>query len=119
MVPMDIAQAYYMQGLKGMPKGLAKGFGKGGMRKPLSKYQEKLKKIEPKKLIWVGNLSKKTTWKALEKHFAEVKKPTVSDIKKKGDKITAIVAYKSEGDGEEAHGVRYQEKGRQDHCDSG
>merc|ERR1712187_680076 len=56
---------------------------------------------EPKKLIWVGNLSKKTTWKALEKHFAEVKKPTVSDIKKKGDKITAIVAYKSEEDVEE------------------
>merc|ERR1719221_2131925 len=68
------------------------------MRKPMSKYQEKLKKVDSKKLVWVGSLSKKTTWKALEKHFAEVKKPTVSDIVKKGDKITAIVAYKSEED---------------------
>merc|ERR1712187_875022 len=104
MVPMDIAKAYYMQGLgKGMSKGgkgWAKGFGKGGkgMRKPVNKYQEKLKKVDSKNLVWVGNLSKKTTWKALEKHFAEVKKPTVSDIVKKGDKVTAIVAYKSEED---------------------
>merc|ERR1712187_989045 len=57
-----------------------------------------LKKVDSNKLVWVGNLSKKTTWKALEKHFAEVKKPTVSDIVKKGDKVTAIVAYKSEED---------------------
>merc|ERR1719436_539960 len=68
------------------------------MRKPLNKFQEKLKKVDSKNLVWVGNLSKKTTWKALEKHFAEVKKPTVSDIVKRGDKITAIVAYKSEED---------------------
>merc|ERR1719436_1322606 len=68
------------------------------MRKPLNKFQEKLKKVDSKNLVWVGNLSKKTTWKALEKHFAEVKKPAISDIVKKGDKITAIVAYKSEED---------------------
>merc|ERR1711879_418565 len=77
--------------------GGGKGFGKAA-KKPVNKYQEKLKKIDSKNLVWVGNLAKKTTWKALEKHFATVKKPTVSDIVKKGEKITAIVAYKSEED---------------------
>merc|ERR1719379_2594662 len=87
--------------MKGMQKGMAKGSGKGfkgKAAKPVNKYQEKLKKIDNSKLVWVGNLSKKTTWKALEKHFATVLKPTVSDIKTKGGKITAIVAFKSEED---------------------
>lgn len=106
---LQMAQAYYFKGLsKGKGKGSkGKGGGKGGkgVKKPLNKFQEKLKKIDSKNLVWVGGLSKKTTWKALEKHFAEIKKPTVSDIMKKGDKITAIVAYKSEEDVSEIVGA--------------
>merc|ERR1711920_882360 len=80
------------------------GYGKGGkgkMKKPLTKYQEKLRKVDASKLVWVGGLSPKTTWKVLEKHFAEVVKPTVSDIKEKKNKegkITAMVAFKTPED---------------------
>jgi len=79
-------------------KGSGKSFGKGGKGKPLNKYQEKLKKTDSSKLVWVGGLSSKTTWKSLESHFATVLKPSVSDIVAKKDKITAILAYKSAED---------------------
>jgi len=95
----------YMQGVaaaKGFGKAAAKGFGKGRVGKPapkpVSKWQEKLKKIDASKLVWVGGLSPKTTWKTLEKHFSEILKPTVSDIVKKPKGITAMLAYKSEED---------------------
>merc|ERR1719356_797162 len=85
-----------------MPQGfVGKGFGKGKAKKPLSKYQEKLKKVPGDRLVWVSGLSPKTKWKALEKHFAEVVKPTVSDIKErknKEGKITATVAFKTPED---------------------
>merc|ERR1712151_1229056 len=75
--------------------------GKGFVEKPLSKHQEKLRKVDASRLVWVGGLSPKTKWKALEKHFAEVAKPTVSDIKErknKEGKITAMVAFKTPED---------------------
>merc|ERR1719356_1135571 len=85
-----------------MPQGfVGKGFGKGKLKKPLAKYQKKIRKVDASKLVWVGGLSPKTTWKALEKHFAEVVKPTVSDIKEKKNKegkITARVAFKTPED---------------------
>ncbi|CAE8594123.1 unnamed protein product, partial [Polarella glacialis] len=40
--------------------------------------------------VWVGGLAEGTNWKALEKHFAAVKKPVVTEIMKKG---TAVLAY--------------------------
>merc|ERR1712187_954632 len=68
-------------------------------KKPLSKWEEKLKKVDASKLVWVGGLSAKTTWKSLEKHFAEVVKPSLSDIKKgKDGTITARVAFKTPED---------------------
>merc|ERR1712087_1056001 len=100
MMQMEqMAQMYYMKGLsKGMGKSGGKGgkmFGKASMKKPLSKWEEKMKKVDASKLVWVGGLSPKTTWKSLEKHFAEVIKPSLSDIKKSKDgKITAKVAFK-------------------------
>merc|ERR1712048_100954 len=78
-----------------------KGGGKGKGKKPLDKFEEKLKKVDASRLVWVCGLSSKTKWKALEKHFADVAKPTVSDIKErknKEGKITAMVAFKTPED---------------------
>merc|ERR1712048_274685 len=70
--------------------------GRGVVKKPLNKFQEKLRKVDASRLVWVSGLSSKTTWKTLEKHLAEVVKPTVSNNKE--GKITAMVAFKTPED---------------------
>jgi len=82
---------------KGKGKGMVKGKGKG-LAKPVNKYEQKLRQIDPSLLAWVGGLSPKTTWKQVEKHFAEVAKPTLSDVKQNNGKTTAIVAFKTADD---------------------
>lgn len=57
-----------------------------------SKYEEKLKKIDASLKVWVGGLAAGTTWKQIEKHFAEVAKPAVTDVI---GKKNAVVAYKT------------------------
>lgn len=87
--------------VKTVVKKVVKGQGKGKVQKPLTKYQEKLKKIEKSRLVWIGGLSPKTGWKKLEKHLAEVVKPVVADIyekKTKDGKVQAKVAFKTEED---------------------
>eukprot|EP00931_Biecheleriopsis_adriatica_P063017 TRINITY_DN380_c0_g1_i5.p1 TRINITY_DN380_c0_g1~~TRINITY_DN380_c0_g1_i5.p1 ORF type:complete len:316 (+),score=105.06 TRINITY_DN380_c0_g1_i5:80-1027(+) len=87
---------------KGAVKGAAKGAGKGAVRsgaKTLSKYEEKLKKIDASLKVWIGGLAEGTSWKDVEKHFTSVAKPTVTDVMKKG---TAVVAYKTTEDVETA-----------------
>jgi RNA recognition motif-containing protein len=66
------------------------------------KIREKLRSIDASKKVWVGNLSKKTTWKELEKHFKDVAKPTVVDINEK--KGTGVVCFKTEEDATSAIG---------------
>merc|ERR1712048_1132665 len=60
-----------------------------------TKIAKKLKETDPTCKVWVGGLSPKTTWKALEKHFTDVKKPKVTEIMRKGK---ACVAYETEED---------------------
>merc|ERR1712048_147944 len=82
--------------------------GRGVVKKPLNKFQEKLRKVDASRLVWVSGLSSKTTWKTLEKHLAEVVKPTVSNIKErknKEGKITAMVAFKTPEDVEAVVGA--------------
>merc|ERR1711879_1118873 len=86
------------------------------------------------RLVWVCGLSPKTTWKTLEKHLAEVVKPTVSNIKErknKEGKLTAMVAFKtpedvaavvealngSELDGEVIEVDKWEKKDREDNGD--
>merc|ERR1712014_408697 len=60
-----------------------------------SKVAELMKATEPSCKVWVGGLSDKTTWKELEKHFAEVAKPKATEIMRKGK---AVLAYEKEED---------------------
>mmetsp|Transcript_60394 Transcript_60394/g.124996 ORF Transcript_60394/g.124996 Transcript_60394/m.124996 type:complete len:317 (-) Transcript_60394:87-1037(-) len=77
-----------------------KGQGRQGqLKKPVSKFSEKLRATDPSLKVWVGNLSKNTTWKELEQHFATVAKPAVTDIMRNG---TAVLAYKTVEDVEAA-----------------
>jgi len=64
-------------------------------KKPVSKYEEKLRTIDPTLKVWIGGLTADTTWKDLEKHFATVVKPSITEIRKNG---TAVAAYKSVAD---------------------
>jgi len=67
--------------------------GGGQGQKSNSKYMDKLDKIDVEKKVWVGGLSKDTTWKTLEKHFLETcgTKPKISEILPKGK---ACLAFK-------------------------
>jgi len=71
----------------------------GQLKKPLSKFAQKLRGTDPSLKVWVGGLAEGTTWKDVEKHFASVSKPTCTDIMKGG---TAVVAYGSVEDVETA-----------------
>ncbi|CAE7905910.1 unnamed protein product [Symbiodinium microadriaticum] len=71
----------------------------GQLKKPLSKFAQKLRGTDPSLKVWVGGLAEGTTWKDVEKHFATVSKPTCTDIMKGG---TAVVAYGSVEDVETA-----------------
>lgn len=77
-----------------------KGGGKGGKgkgaAKQVDKFKEKLSKIDSSLKVWVGGLSKKVTWKELEKHFTAISKPAVTDVNEK--RGTGVVAFKSEDD---------------------
>lgn len=70
--------------LRGRPGAVAK--------KPLSKYEEKLRTIDSSLKVWIGGLTPNTTWKDVEKHFATVAKPSITEIRKNG---TAVAAYKT------------------------
>lgn len=61
-------------------------------KKPLSKYEEKLRTIDPSLKVWIGGLTPDTTWRDVEKHFATVVKPSITEIRKNG---TAVAAYKT------------------------
>jgi len=77
-----------------------KALGKGGKgKKPLTKTEERLQKIDNSLKVWIGGLPESTTWKELEEHFATVKKPKVSDVMKKGH---GVVAYDTVEDVETA-----------------
>mmetsp|Transcript_46199 Transcript_46199/g.81286 ORF Transcript_46199/g.81286 Transcript_46199/m.81286 type:complete len:271 (-) Transcript_46199:189-1001(-) len=93
----------------GMPQMMSMPWGKGMSMpgKTLSKKEmdkkktiEKLQKVDNSCKVWVGGLSKKVTWKALEKHFESVAKPKVTDISEK--KGTGVVAFKTAEDAETA-----------------
>merc|ERR1712187_349737 len=56
---------------------------------------KKLQGIDPTCKVWIGGLSEKTTKQALTKHFADIKKPKIVDMMKKGK---AVIAYESEED---------------------
>jgi len=75
-----------------------KGGGKGGKgaAKQVDKFKEKLSKIDSSLKVWVGGLSKKVTWKELEKHFTQINKPAVTDVNER--KGTGVVAFKNEDD---------------------
>jgi len=75
-----------------------KGGGKGGkgVAKQVDKFKEKLSKIDSSLKVWVGGLSKKVTWKELEKHFTQINKPAVTDVNER--KGTGVVAFKNEDD---------------------
>eukprot|EP00439_Symbiodinium_sp_Y106_P052138 s2646_g6.t5 len=62
----------------------------GQLKKPLSKFAQKLQGTDPSLQVWVGGLAEDTTWKEVERHFASVSKHTCTDIMKGG---TAVVAY--------------------------
>merc|ERR1712187_772664 len=103
MMQMPVPVMYGGMKMPKMKGSVGKGSkgGKGIVKKPLTKIQEKLKKIEASKLVWVGGLSPKTTWKELKEHFADIVKPTVADIKErknKEGKITATLAFKEPED---------------------
>merc|ERR1712187_253789 len=57
--------------------------------------RKKLQGIDPTCKVWIGGLSEMTTKQALTKHFADIKKPKMVDMMKKGK---AVVAYESEED---------------------
>eukprot|EP00442_Polarella_glacialis_P054407 CAMPEP_0115085698 /NCGR_PEP_ID=MMETSP0227-20121206/22101_1 /TAXON_ID=89957 /ORGANISM="Polarella glacialis, Strain CCMP 1383" /LENGTH=334 /DNA_ID=CAMNT_0002474927 /DNA_START=78 /DNA_END=1082 /DNA_ORIENTATION=- len=81
--------AAFVKGKAGVAPAKGKGGVKGG-KAPISKYEEKLRTTDASLKVWVGGLAEGTNWKALEKHFAAVKKPVVTEIMKKG---TAVLAY--------------------------
>jgi len=84
-------------GSKGFGKGFGKSFGKAtGKRVETSnKFMDKLGKIDADKKVWIGGLSKDTTWKKLEKHFAETcgTKPNITELLPKG---RGCCAFKNE-----------------------
>jgi len=59
---------------------------KFGKDEEWNKSMDKLNKVESEKKVWIGGLSKSTTWKKLEKHFEETcgSKPQISEILPKG-----------------------------------
>merc|ERR1711972_873845 len=56
------------------------------------KMKAKMTAIAPELKVWVGNLTVKTDWKMIRKHFEDVAKPQLVTVMKKG---TACVAYKT------------------------
>jgi len=82
--------------MKGTVAGKVTGKAAGkGLTPGEAKVKEKMSKIESKLKVWVGNLSEKTTWKALAKHLEDVAKPQLVNVMRKG---TACVAYENEDD---------------------
>merc|ERR1712187_166885 len=80
----------------GKAKAKAKAKGKDKAKDPAKEATiQKLKAIDSSCKVWVGGLSEKTTQKALTNHFAQVAKPKIVDLMKKGK---AVVAYGSEGE---------------------
>lgn len=84
-----------------MPQMFFKGGGKGKVmdKKAADKKKtiERLQKVDVSCKVWVGGLSKKVTWKMLEKHFEEaVAKPAVTDVSE--TKGTGVVAFKTAED---------------------
>jgi RNA recognition motif-containing protein len=75
---------------------MAKGKGKGAQ--VVDKTKEKLRKFDASKKVWVGGMSKTTTWKKLEKHVRETAdlKPAVVDVNEK--KGTGVICFKNEDD---------------------
>merc|ERR1712176_856697 len=59
------------------------------------KYLEKLKTIDSSLKVWVGGLGKNVTWEDLEKHFADVAKPSLTHVYNTGK---GVVCFKSEAD---------------------
>eukprot|EP00930_Biecheleria_cincta_P021405 TRINITY_DN15883_c0_g1_i1.p1 TRINITY_DN15883_c0_g1~~TRINITY_DN15883_c0_g1_i1.p1 ORF type:complete len:300 (-),score=75.02 TRINITY_DN15883_c0_g1_i1:119-973(-) len=79
---------------------VGKAAGKGGKgKKPLTKTEERLQKIDNSLKVWVGGLPEGTTWKQLEEHFATVVKPKVTDVMRAGH---GVVAYDNAEDVETA-----------------
>jgi len=78
-------------------KGKGKGKGKDPKKEQFRKSMDKLDKFEASQKVWVGGLSKDTTWKQLEKHCEETggTKPKLTEVMKKG---TGVLAFKSEDD---------------------
>jgi RNA recognition motif-containing protein len=67
------------------------------VKKPISKVAEKLKTVDPSLKVWVGGLTKETTFKELSKHFEDnFSKPKLVDILAKGGR--AVVTYESTDD---------------------
>jgi len=81
-------------GGKGVGFPMAKGKGKG----TVDKTKEKLRTFQASQKLWVGGMSKTTTWKKLEKHVKEVAelKAAVVDVNEK--KGTGVVCFKNEDD---------------------
>eukprot|EP00933_Yihiella_yeosuensis_P050298 TRINITY_DN48071_c0_g1_i1.p1 TRINITY_DN48071_c0_g1~~TRINITY_DN48071_c0_g1_i1.p1 ORF type:complete len:299 (+),score=69.38 TRINITY_DN48071_c0_g1_i1:111-1007(+) len=79
---------------KTLKYGLARPVAPAAVGKPpLSKWEEKLKKMDPSLKVWVGGLPEDySNWKELQQHFASISKPVVCDVMKRG---TAVVAYKT------------------------
>jgi len=76
------------QGQKGQAQG------KAGRPTMDDKFKEKIKAVDHSLKLWVGGLSDKTGWKAIEKHFEQyATKPDIVDMMKKG---TACISYKTE-----------------------
>ena len=69
------------------------------LKKPLSKFAQKLRGTDPLLKVWVGGLAEGTTWKDVDRHCASVSNPTCTDIMKGG---IAVVAYGSVKDVETA-----------------
>lgn len=80
---------------------MVQGKGKGKGKQQNSKYMDKLAKIDASKKVWIGGLSPKTNWKALEKHVQETgaEKPSVTELMPGGK---ACLAFKNETDAESA-----------------
>jgi RNA recognition motif-containing protein len=82
------------QGMMAAPF-MAKGKSKGKV--VMDKTKEKLRKFDASKKVWVGGMSKTTTWGKLAKHFRDSDlKPAVVDVNEK--KGTGVVCFKNEDD---------------------
>jgi len=83
--------------------GLKTSFLKGGKKTMDSKMKEKLKEVDHSLKLWVGGLSKTTTWKQLKTHFTELGcEVDIADLMKPG---TACVTFKTEDEATTAVGI--------------